>query len=197
MSGRDEYNARATFRRELLPPAKTFYQRELGTLGRPSRGWAPALCCFHKDHRPSLSINLTTGGYFCFSCGAKGGDVIAFVRLRYSLDFPGALRYLNINSTTEYDRRAFRALQRERARREAEQAAKDEEEHRQRIEARDWLHLLERCYELANERLCELREGAPEKFAGESECCWGILADALPQIRQAEQQYLALAGISL
>jgi len=40
---------------------------------------ATALCPFHNDHNPSLSICANRGIYKCFSCGA-GGDVFNFVR---------------------------------------------------------------------------------------------------------------------
>ena len=31
-----------------------------------------ALCPFHKDTNPSFSVNIETGAYICFACGAKG-----------------------------------------------------------------------------------------------------------------------------
>lgn len=37
-------------------------------------------CCFHDDSNPSLSINTQSGAFFCFGCGAKGGDVIDFYK---------------------------------------------------------------------------------------------------------------------
>ena len=40
---------------------------------------ATAVCPFHNDHRPSLSIDGTRGLVKCFACGA-GGDVFWFVR---------------------------------------------------------------------------------------------------------------------
>lgn len=40
---------------------------------------AKALCPFHDDHNPSLSVDGQRGLYKCFSCGA-GGDVFNFVR---------------------------------------------------------------------------------------------------------------------
>jgi DNA primase len=44
------------------------------------------------------------GGFFCFSCGEKGGDVVAFVQRRYNLTFPEALKRLNI--ATDYQPQA-------------------------------------------------------------------------------------------
>lgn len=40
---------------------------------------AKAICPFHNDHNPSLSIDNQRGMYKCFSCGV-GGDVFHFVR---------------------------------------------------------------------------------------------------------------------
>ena len=33
------------------------------------------LCPFHEDHHPSLSFNLRTNTYRCWSCGASGGTI--------------------------------------------------------------------------------------------------------------------------
>jgi hypothetical protein len=41
-------------------------------------------------------VHLDTGGFNCFGCGAKGGDVLAFVMLRDHLSFPAALRHFGI-----------------------------------------------------------------------------------------------------
>ncbi len=46
---------------------------------RQSSTRATALCPFHDDTNPSLSIDNNRGLYKCFSCGA-GGDVFNFVR---------------------------------------------------------------------------------------------------------------------
>lgn len=52
---------------------------------------AKGLCPFHDDHKPSLSINLVTGLYRCFACGAAG-DVFAFYqKLKGGIEFPIAL----------------------------------------------------------------------------------------------------------
>jgi DNA primase len=40
-------------------------------------------------------VNLDTGAFRCFSCGARGADVITFVQLRHGLSFPDALRALS------------------------------------------------------------------------------------------------------
>lgn len=64
----------------LSPEA--YYTQIFGKYSRPNAmGWANvfALCPFHADNRAgSLSINLKNGAFCCFSCGVKGGDIIAF-----------------------------------------------------------------------------------------------------------------------
>ena len=45
---------------------------------------AIALCPFHDDHNPSLSIDGTRGLYKCFACGAAG-NVFSFVREMHAL----------------------------------------------------------------------------------------------------------------
>ena len=51
-----------------------------------------ALCPFHDDHHPSLSVH--NGRYKCFACGA-GGDIIDFVRKKYDMDINAAIAYLS------------------------------------------------------------------------------------------------------
>jgi DNA primase len=90
------------FDRSLLPPARAFYEGELGELRRASRSWSRPKtgCPFHESSsKASFAVNLDSGGFFCFSCGARGGDVLEFVRLRYRLSFPDALKRLHIESS--------------------------------------------------------------------------------------------------
>jgi hypothetical protein len=86
-------------------------------------------------------------------------------------------------------------LRREREAQHEAERAKQEATRRQSIEARDWLHLLERTYKESRDRLSQLRQGAQEGFAGEEEACWEILSTGLPQIRKAEVRYWHLAGL--
>jgi hypothetical protein len=81
------------FDRERLPDAENYYTTELGALqGRGA--WRDALCCFHRDTRPSLRVNMTTGGFRCMVCGAHGGDVLAFQMQRYEQPFTAACKAL-------------------------------------------------------------------------------------------------------
>lgn len=62
-----------------LPSSEDFYAANVQKLGRAnSTGWAIGLCPFHDDHNPSLSLNLESGAFKCFSCGASGSSIVAF-----------------------------------------------------------------------------------------------------------------------
>lgn len=88
---------------ELLQRVKTyiapqdFYRLELPTMA-PSKGngWRDGgLCPFHDDREAgSFNVNLTTGQFHCFSCGADGGDIVDFIKLRDGLSFVDALQKL-------------------------------------------------------------------------------------------------------
>jgi hypothetical protein len=52
-----------------------------------------AICPFHPDNDPSLSVDLDRGLYHCFGCEA-GGDSIDFVERHRSLDFVEACRWI-------------------------------------------------------------------------------------------------------
>ncbi len=57
------------------------------------RGAIKALCPFHAEKTPSLSIDPARGLYHCFGCGV-GGDVFTFVRETQGLDFAEAVDLL-------------------------------------------------------------------------------------------------------
>ena len=81
------------FQRELLPEPLDFYARHLQTL-KGNGKWAKAICPFHEDHNPSMSINVETGAYRCFACGARGGGVIDFYMQLNDVDFKTAAKAL-------------------------------------------------------------------------------------------------------
>lgn len=54
-------------------------------------------CVFHSDKTPSLSINRDTGSFYCFGCGASGGDVLDFYQRYHSCDFLTACHELNLS----------------------------------------------------------------------------------------------------
>jgi putative DNA primase/helicase len=70
-----------------------FYTGELQQLKPTSGGNAQALCPFHEDKNPSLSVNLKTGLFKCFGCEAQG-DVFEFYMRRHGCDFKEALAAL-------------------------------------------------------------------------------------------------------
>lgn len=176
----------ASFHKELLPPASVFYRRVFGdALSRPSRGWARTFCVFHKpDRHPSLNVNLQHGGFYCFACGSKGGDLIDFVRLRDGLSFRAAAAALGaLSEDFKQPRGELARTKREQERaRDAAQALRDEE-RRLRLELRGEIHSYERI-------LCDAGEylGGPD-----SETEWGLLASAQDLLRCAVAGYMVLA----
>lgn len=52
-----------------------------------------ALCPFHQEKKPSLTLFTKTNSWYCFGCH-KGGDVIALVRELLNLSFCDAVNYL-------------------------------------------------------------------------------------------------------
>lgn len=76
-------------KRQICP--YDFYLKEQGLdrFGCCSGRWATAgLCPFHEDRSAgSFKINKDSGAYTCFSCGAKGGDIIDFLEKKYCLSF--------------------------------------------------------------------------------------------------------------
>ncbi len=84
---------RPHFDRSRLPDAETYFTAELGAL--QGRGvWRDAVCPFHPDRKPSLRVNVATGAFRCMTCGAHGGDVLAFQMRRYEQTFTAAAKAL-------------------------------------------------------------------------------------------------------
>ena len=82
-----------------ISPAE-FYADELPAMPTPKRyGWNDGgLCPFHADARAgSFRVHTETGGFHCFACGAKGGDIMAFTMLRDGLSFRETLNHLADN----------------------------------------------------------------------------------------------------
>jgi DNA primase len=52
-----------------------------------------AVCPFHEEKTPSMSVDRARGLYNCFGCG-KHGDIFTFVQETQGLDFPEALEAL-------------------------------------------------------------------------------------------------------
>jgi len=179
------------FKRELLPPPSVFFARELKRMSRPSRGWARALCPFHRDHNPSFVVNLTTGGFFCFACQAKGGDILAFVMLRDKLDFQAAAREVGAwcDSATAgvADRESAELVKRKRVRERIDAAADAlwNAEHRLRMGYRDTIYAMERVIREMQTRL--------QLTSEDYDTCGHVLSMALDELREASAAYHILS----
>jgi len=179
------------FREELLPPARSFYEGELGKLSRPnSKGWAMANCPFHQSKSgKSLSVNVNSGGFHCFGCDSKGGSIISFVMLRDSCHFKAACKQLGAwdDSGKVPLRRPGPLVHFLRM-----DFVVDGVEHHAEVrdEPKTELQWLRRFYADAKDRLAELHDGNGEKSDGEEEIQWGILANSWELI----QMELGYAG---
>ena len=179
------------FDRSALPPPQSFYERELGEFRRPCRGWAAPKsgCPFHQsESKTSFRVNLDSGGFNCFGCGAKGGDVLAFVRLRYNLSFEQAARQLGAWGGQASQSPEMRQLQAERERQRQEEASRVQQQRIERIASRNALHELEREYAAISARLGKVQDQLKE-------LAWWYLSDLHTRIREAEQRYYKLAGL--
>jgi len=173
------------FCRELLPPALSFYRRELGDLSRPDRrGWArpKSGCPFHSSESKTSFHVHRDGGFFCFGCGAKGGDLVDYVRLRDTVDFKSAARKLGawIDVTRREQQKELRRREKERRRQQEKEAERIEKELMERISARDLLHATETLY----------REAIADHD-------WILMSELLRAVREAEERYYRLANLEV
>lgn len=91
------YKLNALLIREAIAP-HDFYLKEMNIheFGNKSGNWAVAgLCPFHEDRSAgSFKVNVESGSFICFSCGAKGSNIIVFIMSKYGLSFYEALKLL-------------------------------------------------------------------------------------------------------
>jgi hypothetical protein len=75
----------------LKPSVREFFEGEMGVkLPAPNVANEVAVSCpFHRDGKPSMSINLDTGMWKCFSCGASG-DMYTLYEELHGVDFATA-----------------------------------------------------------------------------------------------------------
>ena len=71
-----------------------FYQSELGSPAKINSNTWTYLCPFHNDQKTPNLVVYQDGGFQCFACDAKGGDVLAFHKKRHNLSFPETLNDL-------------------------------------------------------------------------------------------------------
>jgi hypothetical protein len=175
------------FRKDRLPTARSFYEFELGKLTRPNhKGWALARCPFHESKSgKSFAVNFESGGFFCFGCGAKGGDIVSFVRLRDGLTFREACERLG---AWDESGKPIKVRPGPLVRYLVMEFVIDGIEYRRSVpdEPRTELQWLRRFHATAHDRLIEIRNGNDEE---EEEIEWGILASSWELIQ--EELFLA------
>ncbi len=71
--------------------------RNYGVELRPGGKEQIALCPFHADKNPSMSVSEDKGLFHCFACGASG-DVIRFVELIENISFKEACARLQLDT---------------------------------------------------------------------------------------------------
>ena len=81
--------------KDTLMPEQYYMATLGGSFGRPTgNSWYAwgGLCPFHEDKKfGSFFVNKDSGAYRCFSCGAKGGDIIDFHMQKNCLGFKDTL----------------------------------------------------------------------------------------------------------
>jgi DNA primase len=81
-----------SFDRDRLPEPIGYFEGQ--DLKLTKRGkWGTTECRFHGG-RDSMRINKATGAWVCMSCGAKGGDVLAYEMAANGTDFVTAAKAL-------------------------------------------------------------------------------------------------------
>ncbi|MFO1348977.1 MAG: CHC2 zinc finger domain-containing protein [Pseudomonadales bacterium] len=85
--------AQSRFNRQHLPQPADYFKNQ-GVAFKGGGEWKDAICPFHNDTKPSLRLRLDTGAFRCMVCGAHGGDVLAFHRLKTGLGFIDAAKAL-------------------------------------------------------------------------------------------------------
>jgi hypothetical protein len=179
------------FDRSQLPPAKNFYEDEVGRLTRPSRGWAKGDCPFHESKSgKSLSVNLDTGAFCCFGCGVRG-DMVKFVMIRAGCDFKTAAKSLGAwrGNITADERTEITRREQEREWHRERERKRQEDEKRARLDAGRQLHTTIAIYRETDEKLHKLGPVA------EAEPCWALLPPTLDVLRIEESEYCRAAGL--
>lgn len=80
---------RGSFQKDRLPSPPSYFE-SVGLKLKGRGAWRQALCPFHDDTKASLQVQYSFGAFCCLACGAKGGDVLAFHRLKTGLGFKEA-----------------------------------------------------------------------------------------------------------
>lgn len=82
------------FDRTRLPDPQVYYESQGLKVKRPSKdGWVTTECQFHGGS-DSMSVNVRHGGFHCWNCCAKGGDILGYHMALHGLDFVTAAKDL-------------------------------------------------------------------------------------------------------
>jgi hypothetical protein len=81
--------------KSFLPDPIQFYEsRGLVLKGSPRSKWMTTRCEFHGGS-DSMRVNRESGAFSCMAgCGARGGDIISYLRASDNLDFVAAVKAL-------------------------------------------------------------------------------------------------------
>lgn len=83
-----------SFDRNQLPDPTAYFEEAGHQLKGPRRAkWKTTNCAFHGGS-DSMRVNAVTGAWVCMSCGAKGGDVLAYHMQLQGLEFVDAAKAL-------------------------------------------------------------------------------------------------------
>jgi hypothetical protein len=174
------------FRKESLPDNRLFFESALGRLTKPNgKSWALGRCPFHRSKSGrSFSVNIRTGGWRCFGCGAHG-DIVKFVMLRDGLSFKEAAQSLGAwDSGAVPPPKQQQVLERYLA----FDYAIDGVQYRAAVrdEPRNYADKIRRFYVEASDRLMELSHGDCEAYPAEQEVCWERMVLAMNELREIE-----------
>ena len=81
-----------SFDRDRLPEPIGYFEGQGLKLSKRGK-WRTTECRFHGGS-DSMRINTATGAWVCMSCGAKGGDVLAYEMAANGVDFVTAAKAL-------------------------------------------------------------------------------------------------------
>jgi hypothetical protein len=80
------------FIKENLPEPVSYFEAEGLKLNGQGK-WRTTECRFHGGS-DSMRVHLERGAFICMSCGAKGGDVLAYHQAAHGLGFIDAAKML-------------------------------------------------------------------------------------------------------
>ena len=81
-----------SFDRDRLPEPIGYFEGQDLKLSKRGK-WRTTECRFHGGS-DSMRLNTATGAWVCMSCGAKGGDVLAYEMAATGVDFVTAAKAL-------------------------------------------------------------------------------------------------------